>query len=152
MPRLRVTFPRLSLPMTPEDMARTHARAFAGQSRGWSAQEMADLVQSPLVFAVGDARAFALGRAIAGEAELLTLATDPDHRRLGLARGCIAAFEATAQSRGARTAFLEVAADNMAARALYKVSGYQEIACRTGYYTHADRAAVDALILQKSFA
>ncbi|WP_294611737.1 GNAT family N-acetyltransferase [uncultured Roseovarius sp.] len=138
--------------MTPETLARTHARAFAGQSRGWTAQEIADLLNSPLVFAVGDLHAFALGRAIADEAELLTLATDPDHRREGRARACLAAFETTAQARGARTAFLEVAADNAAARALYRGAGYQQIACRTGYYTHADRAAVDALILQKPLA
>ncbi|MDT8326360.1 MAG: GNAT family N-acetyltransferase [Roseovarius sp.] len=137
--------------MTPESMAQTHARAFAGQSRGWSAQEIADLLQSPLVFALGDARAFAIGRAIADEAELLTLATDPEHRRKGLARACLADFERAAQDRGALSAFLEVAADNAAARALYRFAGYEQIACRRGYYTRLDGAAVDALILQKSF-
>ncbi|SHL38214.1 ribosomal-protein-alanine N-acetyltransferase [Roseovarius marisflavi] len=136
--------------MTPEDMARTHARAFADTSRGWSAQEIADLLQSPLVFALGDARAFALGRAIADEAELLTLATDPDHRRKGLARACLAAFEASAQARGARTAFLEVAADNAEARALYDKAGYGQTARRKGYYARRDSGPVDALILQKS--
>lgn len=136
--------------MTPEDLARTHARAFAGQSRGWTAQEMADLMQSPLVFALGDARAFALGRAIADEAELLTLATDPDHRRKGLARARLAAFEAAAKAHGARIAFLEVAADNAGARALYAAAGYVQTARRKGYYPHLGRGSVDALILQKS--
>lgn len=136
--------------MTPEALARTHARAFTGQSRGWSAQEIADLMQSPLVFAVGDARAFALGRAIADEAELLTLATDPDHRRKGLARARLAAFEAAAKARGARIAFLEVAADNAGARALYDAAGYVQTARRRGYYARPDRGPVDALILQKS--
>lgn len=152
MPRLRVICRRLFLLMTPEELAQTHARAFAGPSRGWSAQEMADLLQSPLVFAVGDARAFALGRAIADEAELLTLASDPGHRRKGLARACLAAFEATAQARGARTAFLEVAADNTGALALYHAAGYAQTALRKGYYTRPDAAPVDALILQKSIA
>lgn len=136
--------------MTPEDMARTHARAFGDTSRGWSAQEIADLLQSPLVFALGDARAFALGRAIAGEAELLTLATDPEYRRKGLARACLVAFEAGAQARGARTAFLEVAADNAEARALYDRAGYGLIARRKGYYARSGTEPIDALILQKS--
>ena len=136
--------------MTPEELAGTHARAFAGQSRGWTAKEMADLMQSPLVFTLGDARAFALGRAIADQAELLTLATDPDHRRKGLDRACLAAFEAAARARGARIAFLEVAADNAGARALYLSAGYGQTALRQGYYPRPDSAPVDALILQKS--
>lgn len=135
--------------MTPEEMATLHARGFAGQERGWSAGEFADLLQSPHVFALGDARAFALGRAVAGEAELLTLATDPAHRRQGLAHAVLCAFEEVAAHRGALRAFLEVAADNDAALALYRSRGFDEIARREGYYPCATAPAVAALILQK---
>lgn len=136
--------------MTPEDMARTHASAFADEARAWSAAEFRALLDSPLTFATGDARAFALGRAIAEEAELLTLATDPAHRRRGLARACLAAFETAAQARGARGAFLEVAADNAPALALYQAAGYVRIARRAAYYARAAGPAADALILQKA--
>ncbi len=135
--------------MTPETLCATHARAFAGQGRGWSAAEFAALLDSPHTFVVGDARAFALGRAIAEEAELLTLATDPVHRRTGLARAALSAFETEARARGAVRGFLEVAADNAAARALYAAARWRECARRAAYYPRVGGAAADALILEK---
>lgn len=135
--------------MTPEDMADLHARAFAGQGRAWSAAEFSDLLASPMVFAVGGMRGFALGRVIADEAEVLTIATDPLARRQGIARACLAAFQATASRRGARSAFLEVADDNAAARGLYSAAGYMQAAVRKGYYTRPKQTAVDALILRR---
>ncbi|SLN22308.1 ribosomal-protein-alanine N-acetyltransferase [Roseovarius litorisediminis] len=135
--------------MTPEQMAHLHARAFASLGRAWSASEFADLLESPLCFGVGDARAFALGRVIGDDAELLTLATDPDHRRLGLARARLTAYETTAAERGATRTFLEVAQNNAAALALYLAAGYTETARRKNYYQTPDNSRVDALILQK---
>ncbi len=135
--------------MTPEEMARTHARAFDGQARAWSAAEFRALLDNHLTFATGDRHAFALGRASANEAELLTLATDPAYQRRGLARACLAAFETEARRRGARIAFLEVAADNAPALALYRVAGYAQTARRAAYYPRADGPAADALILRK---
>ncbi|GAW34594.1 ribosomal-protein-alanine N-acetyltransferase [Roseovarius sp. A-2] len=137
--------------MTPEEMAACHARAFAGQGRAWTVVEFASLLESPLIFAVGNARAFALGRVIADEAELLTLACDPAQRRKGLGRACLASFEAGARARGAVTAFLEVAADNMMARGLYDTAGYAEITRRAGYYARAGITAVDAIVMRKTF-
>lgn len=134
--------------MTPEDMADLHARAFAGQGRAWSAAEFSDLLASPLVFAVGDLRGFALGRAITDEAELLTIATDPQARRQGIALACLAAFHTTARARGARSAFLEVADDNAAAKGLYRAAGYAQAAVRKGYYPRPNRPAVNALVLR----
>ncbi|PKQ12235.1 MAG: ribosomal-protein-alanine acetyltransferase [Alphaproteobacteria bacterium HGW-Alphaproteobacteria-1] len=132
--------------MTPETLATVHARAFAGQGRAWSAAEFAALMASPLVFVTGDTRGFALGRVIADEAELLTLATDPGHRRQGHARACLSAFAAEASARGADTAFLEVAEDNAAALALYDGAGFTQTARRAGYYP-GGRAAV---VMRKS--
>lgn len=136
--------------ITPETLAQIHARAFDGQARAWSAAEFRDLLDGPHTFVTGDARAFALGRAVAGEAELLTLATDPAHRRQGRARACLAAFETAARARGADTALLEVAADNAPARALYHAAGYIQTARRAAYYPRGHGPAADALILQKT--
>ena len=132
-------------------MAACHARAFAGQGRGWSVAEFAALLQSPLVFAVGEARAFALGRVIADEAELLTLACDPADRRKGLGRARLAGFEAESRARGAVAAFLEVAADNAPARALYEAAGFAELSRRAGYYARAGGTAADAIVMRKTF-
>ena len=135
--------------MTPEEMASLHARAFAGQGRAWTAAEFAGLLESDLVFATHGAQGFALGRVIAGEAELLTLATHPDHQRQGVARACLAGYEAEAQARGAGISFLEVAADNAAALGLYLSEGYAQAALRAGYYQRAGAAPVDAVVMRK---
>jgi ribosomal-protein-alanine N-acetyltransferase len=131
-------------------MAALHASAFAGQGRGWSAREFATLQESPHVFVCGTVKGFALGRCAADEAELLTLATDPDQRRKGIAKAALAAFEAEAARRGATRAFLEVAEDNQAARALYMGTGYCEIARREAYYERPGALSVAAILLEKA--
>lgn len=135
--------------MMPQDMAATHAAAFT-QSRPWSAEEFASLLESPLCFAVGDTRCFALVRVIADEAELLTIATHPEHQRQGLARDVMAAWQAEAVARGAVLAFLDVAADNRPARALYGQGGFRETGCRRGYYARAGGPAVDAILMNRA--
>lgn len=134
--------------MTPEDLADLHARAFS-DSRGWSADEFRDLLDSPHCFLVTIAHGFALGRAIAGESELLTIGIDPDHRRRGLGADCLTAYEIAARDRGADTSFLEVADDNTPAKALYLQAGYRETGRRRGYYARKSGAAVDALMMTK---
>ena len=139
--------------MTPDALAALHRRCFTTPPP-WGADSFADLLASPFSFLEADAqgRAFALGRVIAGEAELLTLATDPDLRRQGLARGLMARFEAAARARGATEAFLEVAEDNAPARALYAACGFTQAGRRPGYYVAPTGDAVAALILCKSIA
>ncbi|MCB4457706.1 GNAT family N-acetyltransferase [Leisingera sp. McT4-56] len=139
----------MSDPLTPETMAATHAAAFT-QSRPWSAAEFAGLLDSPLVFAAGSARCFALVRVIADEAELLTIATDPAHQRKGLARACMAEWESAARARGAAEVFLEVAADNAPAQALYRACGFAECGRRAGYYRRQDAKAADAILMRKA--
>jgi ribosomal-protein-alanine N-acetyltransferase len=132
-------------------MAVLHAAAMT-TPRPWSAAEFAALLARPGAFATGDARAFALGRVIIDEAELLTIATHPDHRRQGLARTALAAFESEARARGAATAHLEVAADNAAALALYDGAGYRRAGLRRGYYQRADSTPVDAVLMAKALS
>ena len=87
-----------------------------------------------------------LGRAVAGEAELLTLAVAPDRQRSGIGGRLVAAFLAEARARGAVQAFLEVAADNAAAIGLYRRAGFAEVGRRRGYYAGANGARIDALV------
>ncbi|NNF24543.1 MAG: GNAT family N-acetyltransferase [Rhodobacteraceae bacterium] len=137
--------------MTPEALEALYFRAFPTH-RLWSAAEFEKLLASPGAILVGDARSAALGRVAADEAEILTLATDPQHRRKGLARARLAAFETEAADRGAATAFLEVAESNASARALYAAAGYAEVGRRPGYYTEPGGAATAALVLRKALA
>ncbi|QGX97285.1 GNAT family N-acetyltransferase [Roseovarius faecimaris] len=135
--------------MTPEVLAALHSRAFAGQGRGWSAQEFGDLLAAPHVFCVTSDAGFALGRALAGEAELLTLAVDPAEQRAGHGAALLSAFEDEAAIRGASRAFLDVSAQNTAALALYRRARYHEVARRAGYYHCPGGGTADALILAK---
>jgi ribosomal-protein-alanine N-acetyltransferase len=136
--------------MTPADLATLHARAFT-TPRPWSEAEFTALLADPLAFLLveGDA-AFLLGRAVAGEAELLTIAVAPEARRLGLGRKLVGRFIYQARLRGAESAFLEVAEDNAAARGLYRASGFAEAGRRRGYYRTPEGKAVDALVLVRS--
>jgi ribosomal-protein-alanine N-acetyltransferase len=136
--------------VTPADLAALHARAFT-TPRPWSEAEFAALLADPLAFLLveGDA-GFLLGRAVAGEAELLTIAVLPEARRLGLGRRLVGRFIYQARLRGADSAFLEVAEDNAAARALYLAAGFAEAGRRRGYYRTPEGKAVDALVLVRS--
>ncbi|GGE41385.1 alanine acetyltransferase [Primorskyibacter flagellatus] len=137
--------------MTPAQLATLHAACFT-TPRPWSESEFATLLASPYTFVTGSPDAFAMGRVVAGEAELLTIATAPARRRSGLARTCLARFDAMARDRDAEIAFLEVSAENEAAIALYAATGWTERARRTGYYTAPDGRRIDARILGKSLA
>jgi ribosomal-protein-alanine N-acetyltransferase len=132
--------------MTPDSLAALHARTFV-TPRPWTAAAFAALAADPLAFLLveGDA-GFLVGRAAAGEAELLTLAVAPEARRRGLGRRLVARFVYQARARGATDAFLEVAADNAPAIALYHAAGFVEAGRRRAYYG----PATDALILRRA--
>ncbi|MDQ2094675.1 ribosomal protein S18-alanine N-acetyltransferase [Rhodalgimonas zhirmunskyi] len=132
-------------------LASLHARAFTDE-RPWTAQEFDALLQNPHSFVCATQHAFALGRAIAGEAELLTIATDPDYIRQGLGRAMLAAFETEARKRAAVTAFLEVSSENDAAIGLYTGTGYRVTATRHAYYSLRNGTRADALIMAKPLA
>ena len=127
-------------------------RAFEGQGRGWNALEFKQLIESRFVYLCGDERSFALVRAVADEAELLTIATAPEYRCQGLARVVLRDVETKAGHRGATRIFLEVAEDNAAARHLYARAGYIEISRRAGYYARDGQDPVDALILERQLS
>jgi ribosomal-protein-alanine N-acetyltransferase len=134
--------------MTPEALSRLHHAAFA-QDRPWSAPEFASLLALSGTLLLGDERSILLGRVVLDEAEVLTLATDPGHRRQGLASDLLSRFEAEARARGAAHAFLEVAEDNVAARGLYEGRGYREVGRRSAYYARP-HAPVAALVLARA--
>lgn len=138
-------------PMTPARMAAIHAASFT-LPPPWGAQALADTLTSPGTFVLSRAAGFLIGRVIADEAELITLAVAPEARRAGLGAALLTGFHARATAEGARSGFLEVAAANAPARALYARHGWQEAGRRRGYYRSADgQARDDALILTTAF-
>ena len=131
--------------MTPEALAAIHARCFPSHPRPWSAPEFADLLAHRLNFLLTRPEGFLLGRVIADEAELLTLAVAPEARRQGLGRALLNEFALTSSARGAREAFLEVAADNAPAIALYAGNGWDRAGQRRDYYA----PGIDAIIMRR---
>jgi ribosomal-protein-alanine N-acetyltransferase len=135
--------------MTPDDLAATHKLAFT-TDRPWSAAEFTDLLAQRGAVLCWTPASFVLGRVIMDEAEILTVATAPDQRRKGLAYKAVAGFCDQAQQDGAATVFLEVAADNAAAIALYTALGFAKVGQRRAYYDRANGPAVDALVLRRT--
>ena len=137
--------------MTPDTLAELHGKAFSA-TRSWTVAEFASLLSQPGTVLTGDTRCFALLRVTLDEAEVLTIATDPAHRRQGLARAALQEAEAQVQTAGATQVFLEVAEDNAAARALYARGGYTQVGRRPGYYVPQNGPPVAALVLRKSLS
>lgn len=80
---------------------------------------------------------------LAGEAHVLSLAVAVEHRRQGHARHLVGELlEAASERFGARRATLEVRESNVAARELYRRSGFTEAGVRPGYYGDDGEAAV----------
>lgn len=98
----------------------------------------------------GAAAGFVLVRDLGEEAEILTLGVLPEMRRAGFGRALLEAAIAEAGRRGLPSLVLEVAADNDAARLLYKTLGFAQVGRRPRYYRRGQEA-VDALILRLSF-
>ncbi len=140
-------FPDLDFDRNPvaAEMAEIHGRAFA-QGGAWSEDSFATLLSDPLVRVLKADSAFGVIRLLPGEAELLTLATDPAVQGRGLGRAILCALHDLAQRGGADRMILEVAEDNAAARALYDHLGYAQIGQRSAYYRRKT-GKVGALVL-----
>lgn len=124
-------------------MAALHARCFT-LPRPWSAVEFAQLLAQPSVFALTRPHGMIMGRVILDEAELLTLAVAPEARGQGTGTDLTQGFLDQARARGAVSAFLEVAANNAPARALYDRLGWQQVGLRPRYFSND----LDALLLR----
>jgi ribosomal-protein-alanine N-acetyltransferase len=84
----------------------------------------------------------------ADEAELLTIAVRPAHRRMGLARRLLAAVIGHVRNAGARTLFLEVGVDNPAARSLYEAQGFCAVGERRAYYQRGQGPPADGVVMR----
>jgi ribosomal-protein-alanine N-acetyltransferase len=133
--------------------AALHRQAFEPMGeRPWTRRDVAELLSSPgvgglFVECEGQAIGVALWRTAADEAELLTVAVESDRRRAGLGRILLDAVIEHARRAGANSLFLEVAADNPAARALYAQAGFEQVGRRSAYYARREGSA-DALVLR----
>lgn len=135
------------VPVRPADaslLSQLHRTAFP-PAEAWSATVIALQLEAPGGFGLLDPRGgMILGRAIAREAEVLTLAVEPGVRRGGIGRGLLVGAMARGRALDADTMFLEVAVTNDAAIGLYRGVGFEQVGLRRRYYADG----TDALIMR----
>ena len=131
-------------------MARLHGQCFA---RCWSREDFTRFIadancSSALIRGnePGQLSAMAVARQVDHEAELLTLAVSPNHRRCGLAVQVMNMLLAKLGENGVQMLFLEVSEHNGAAIALYRKLGATVCGQRHGYYAGSDGAPAAAAL------
>ena len=123
------------------DAAAIHASSFA---RGWTDGEFQQLLARDGTFGkavrpVGKKgiAGFILYTLVAGEGEILTVATAIQWRRYGIGEMLVKAALSHLSAERAEAMFLEVGDSNNAALSLYRKHGFQEVGKRQNYYNIA---------------
>lgn len=134
------------------ECAAIHASSFAYP---WQEADFEQLFLAPETFADGAIEAkeeklaaFVLSRFVADEAEILTLAVAPEWRRNGVGTHLLAPHLAGLAAHRVNRLFLEVDAENIAARALYASFGFEQVGERQAYYRTADDRLAAALVMR----
>ena len=90
---------------------------------------------------------YLLATIILDEAEILSIAVSSDHQKCGRGAGLLGYFLAYIDAQDVKTAFLEVAADNVPALTLYHRHGFAEFGRRPSYYKRSD-GDCDAIMMR----
>jgi len=139
-------------PMTEADLPRIHRIELASYEYPWTLGNFADSIKAGYSMWVREAEGEVIGYYVmlvaAGEAHLLNLTIAPIWRRHGLGRDLLEHCLAGACDHKAESLFLEVRTSNTAAIALYRSSGFIDLAVRRGYYPARD-GREDALIMKR---
>ena len=124
-----------------KELANLHKLCFP--HKPWSADDFADLKKSGCEI-IASQNGFIVYRTTLDEAEIITIGVHPDARRTGIGVALLGVMEADLKKSGVKHIFLEVAADNTPARALYEQNGFVQIGVRPRYYD-----GVDAIMMRK---
>ncbi|MDO6682024.1 ribosomal protein S18-alanine N-acetyltransferase [Oceanobacter sp. 5_MG-2023] len=122
----------------PDDLEAVMAIEQRCQSHPWSREVMLRyLSKEHVVWRLeldGTLIGFAVVTQIAGEAELLDIAIDPDYQGRGFGQQLLQRLLDDVGSKGNERMFLEVRASNMPAIAVYEKLGFCQIGVRRNYY------------------
>lgn len=148
----QLTIESLSIAAAPL-LAALHAESF---EEGWTAAAFEELLRMPGATAAiardnDEPLAFVLLRHAADEAEIITIATRPQAQRRGVARQLLESQMRELARQGVRFMFLEVAASNAAALALYHTIGFREAGRRKGYYQRR-HGREDAIVMRRDLS
>lgn len=132
------------------DIVRIHAQGF---SRGWTREEISELMDRPGVTMLtarpaGEGNApltgFNLFRQTQHEAEILSVAVAQRFRRRGVGDALMRSAIRSLQADRVDALFLEVDETNRPALEMYRRLGFSTVGRRPGYYTGSGPAAVEA--------
>ena len=98
------------------------------------------------------AQGFIIWRAVLDEAELLTIAVNPDMKRHKIGSLLLSAMLADISMKPVKQCFLEVAEDNIAAQQFYERFDFTEFSRRKKYYQRPDSNRIDAILMRRIFA
>jgi ribosomal-protein-alanine acetyltransferase len=131
-------------------LARIHASAFPHAA--WTKGALVELFQMPgalglMATGADGPRGFVLMRRASDEAEIITLAVHLKTRRKGIAALLMQSAMQRLRDRGVTQIFLEVAANNGPALALYESLNFTRAGVRKGYYEEQDER-IDAVLMQ----
>ena len=108
-------------------------------------QDSGEITLNRALFVAGNSErisGFAVVAVVADQAELESIAVDPERRRLGVGRALSDAIMVWGREAGAREMLLEVRSANAEARALYDRLGFKQTGLRRGYYSDPPDDAV----------
>lgn len=131
-----------------------HGKSFA---HPWGPDDFASMIASAGFICDGavresgshDVLGFMVSRQVIDEAEVLSIAVADAHRRRGVAAMLLTQHLDRLRLARVRRLFLEVSAENAAARALYARFGFLEVGQRAGYYRLGDGSRATALVLSR---
>ena len=127
-------------------LAAIHAASFPPR-QAWGADAIELQLTSPGAFGLLDERGgMLLGRIVADEAEVLTLAVKPGARRQGIGTVLLQEAKTLVAAHGGAALLLEVATSNSAALGLYRRERFVEIGRRRRYYPDGS----DAMVMRAS--
>lgn len=137
--------------MTPEGFAAVMDRAYV-HMRPWSAPEIAATLEHPHIHFLTRETGGLIAQIVAGECEILAIATDPDMQRSGIASSLLTELIGIAERENVARILLEVASGNAPAGAFYAARGFAPVGTRRDYYTLRDGSKDDALVLSRAIA
>lgn len=125
-------------------LAELHKQCFP--DRPWSASDFADLKKSGCEIIASD-NGFIVWRAVADQAEIISIGVAPHARRNGIAGALILLMEQELKKSSIVNVFLEVSEVNSPAKKLYEKYGFKPTGRRPKYYN-----GTDAIIMQKDLS
>src|SRR5688572_25878906 len=118
-------------PERAEEIAALHGRLF---DPPWDAASITESIEHPasssFIAQIREPRVlagFVIGRIAADEAEILSIGVAPEWQRRGIGRRMVLGLVRAARRAEGKRLFLEVAADNEAAVALYESLGFKPV-------------------------